>query len=91
MQHDTKIDNNGKYADSVRSQSSQNFESAIPVINERFCGTDLLQICYAYVIREANIISHVLATITRDKLTAYSHCRLRFWLIHAPQKLCRSM
>lgn len=45
MQHDTEIDNNGKYADSVRSQSSQNVGSAIPVINERFCGTDLLQIC----------------------------------------------
>jgi len=45
MQHDTRIHNNGKYADSVQSQSSQNFGSAIAVINERFCGTDLLQIC----------------------------------------------
>ena len=45
MQHGTKINNNGNYADSVQSQSSQNFGSAIPVINERFCGTDLLQIC----------------------------------------------
>lgn len=32
----TQTDDNGKYADSVRSQSSQNFRSAIPVINELF-------------------------------------------------------